>query len=140
MQLQMLDVTVRDYINELQTSYEQQIHKLHNDVIEYQNKYLEIKERYDLLIYKRFMRSAEQLAIDENQPLLFASEGDETGPTQEAQEQEETEVKSHTRKKPGRKPLDPNLPRVAGQKHLLSKQDRKKELRVNRGFKTLASG
>ena len=62
--LETLDVTVRDYINdlinEIKTDYEQQISSLKTNAIEYQNKYLEIKERYDLLIYKRFSRSAEE--------------------------------------------------------------------------------
>ena len=64
MQLVTLEESVRDYVNDIKTSYEDQIkelqaqhehqiHKLKIDV----NEYLEIKERYDLLVYKRFMRS-----------------------------------------------------------------------------------
>ena len=130
MQLETLDASVRDYVNEyiekIEVSYKQeikelqahherqehQIHKLKIDVNEYQWKYLEIKERYDLLVYKRFMRSAEQLPADENQPLLFASEEKETEAVQEAEPEEKTEVKSHQRKKPGRKPLDPSYPSI----------------------------
>ena len=116
MQLEALDVTVRDYILQLQANYEHQINEKNKkiiDLLEYQNKYLEIKERYDLLVYKKFMRSAEQLPADANQPLLFTREGKETETEaeQKAEEQERTEVKSHSRKKPGRKPLDPSLPR-----------------------------
>ena len=125
MQLVTLEESVRDYVNEIKTSYEDQIkelqvqyeyqehqiHKLKIDVNEYQWKYLEIKERYDLLVYKRFMRSAEQIPADKNQVLLFASEEKETEAVQKEEQQEKTEVKSHQRKKPGRKPLDPSLPR-----------------------------
>ena len=122
MQFETLEESVRDYVDELKTNYEDQIkelqaqhehqiHKLKIDVNEYQWKYLEIKERYDLLVYKKFMRSAEQLPIDENQMLLFAGEEKEIEAVQDTEEQEKTEVKSHQRKKPGRKPLDPNLPR-----------------------------
>jgi transposase len=93
----------------LKTNYENQIVTLKNDVIHFENKYLEIKERYDLLIYKRFCRSAEHLA-DENQQLLF-SEKTEIPEAIETNEEEQTEVKSYTRKKSGRKALDPNLPR-----------------------------
>jgi len=78
---------------------------------EYQHKYLELKERYDLLIYKRFCRSAEQLQADPSQLLLF-TEGPEQAVAVEAEPEERIEVKPHSRKKCGRKPLDPNLPRV----------------------------
>ena len=82
MQVETLDTTVIDYIKEIRTNlelqmkemqanYEHQIHKLRNNVIEYENKYLEIKERYDLLIYRRFMRSAERIPFDDKQQLLF---------------------------------------------------------------------
>jgi len=113
MQLEMLDASVRSYIddciNEIKINYEHQIHKLKNNVIEYKNKYLDIKERYDLLIYKQYMRSAEQLPVDDKQQLLF---GNETEPAEpQEQEEEKTEVKSYSRSKPGRKPIDPRIPR-----------------------------
>ena len=94
-----IDNDILNYINELKSS-----------AIEYQNKYLEIKERYDILIYRRFGRSAEQCMADEKQQLLFteAAEGTVEGKL--------SEVKSYTRQsktpqKPGRKPLDPKLRR-----------------------------
>ena len=112
-----LDAAVVDYINELKTNYEQQIQnkdrqiiKLNNEVIEYQNKYLEINEKYTLLIYKRFMQSAEKLPEDNNQPLLFTNEA-EPEEVIETDEEEKTEVKSYSRKKPGRKPIDPKIER-----------------------------
>ena len=79
MQVETLDATVRDYINELET-YKQRYQQIEtrnkelettiNELKEFQYKYLEIKEQYDLLVYKRFARSAEQLLADEKQPLL----------------------------------------------------------------------
>ena len=114
MHLETLDATVVDYINEIKAQYEHQINKKNEiivDLLEYQNKYLEIKERYDLLLYKRFMRSAEQLPADGNQPLLFTVEVEEPSRSEESETEEKTEVASHQRKKPGRKPLDPSLPR-----------------------------
>ena len=122
MQVQTLDATVRDYINELehrylqletrnqelQNNYEQRIKEL----IEYQNKYLEIKEQYDLLVYKRFARSAEQLLVDEKQPPLFSEEAEQPKANEEKPEELQT-VKSFTRKKGGRKPLGAHLERRA---------------------------
>ena len=96
--LQFADVTVRDYIKELETK-----------IKETEYKYLELKERYDLLIYKRFARSAEQLLNDDKQQSLFAEEGEVQ--QVKPKENEKQEIKSYTRKKAGRKPIDPNLPR-----------------------------
>jgi transposase len=112
MQVEGLDTAVVDYINEIKSNYEQQIHELKNNVIEYQHKYLEIKERYDLLVYKRFVRSAEQLLADEKQLPLFTTEPETAETPEEAEPEETTEVKSYSRKKPGRKPIDPNIPRI----------------------------
>ena len=121
MQVEGLDAAVVTYINEIKTNcerqikenkehFEHQIHTLKNDVINYQNKYLEIKERYDLLIYKRFMRSAEQIPADDQQQLLFSSESEPVGAT-EQEEEERTEVASYSRGKRGRKPIDARIPR-----------------------------
>ena len=48
------------YIKELRNNFEQRLK-------EFEHKYQELKERYDLLLYKRFARSAEQLAADDKQ-------------------------------------------------------------------------
>ena len=88
------------------------IKKLETDNLElkeYQYKYLELKERYDLLIYKRFASSAERLLADSKQQMLFAEEPEQT--VQPEPEAEKHEIKSYTRKKPGRKPIDPIIPR-----------------------------
>jgi len=118
MQVEGLGTTVVDYINEIKTNYENQIehqehqiHKLKNDAIEYQNKYLEIKERYDLLLYKQYMRSAEQIPIDDKQQSLFSFEEEPDGETEQGEEGEKTEVRSYNRTKRGRKPIDPRIRR-----------------------------
>jgi len=125
MQAETLDATVRDYINELETKYKQiEIRnlELQNQVIEietnhkqnYQQLYnecLTLKEQYDLLVYKRFVRSAEQLLAEEKQQPLFAEEEGQP----EANEGKPTEfqtVKSFARKKGGRKPIGANLERM----------------------------
>ena len=103
--IQLTDTTVVNYINELKAEYERQIQEL-------KNQFIELEEKYKLLIYQKYMRRAEQLPVDEKQQLLFTPEVEpvEAAPCEE--EEEKTEVKSHTRKKPGRKPINPNIPRV----------------------------
>jgi transposase len=107
------DVTIRDYINELEI-YKQRYLKLETrnkeleiDIKGYQYKYLEIKEQYELLVYKRFGRSAEQIVEEKKQPLLFTTEASPIETETEAKQ----EIKSYSRKKAGRKPLSPNLTR-----------------------------
>jgi len=94
-QSETLNPAIINYIHELE---------------EFKLKYLALKERYDLLIYKRFCRSAEQLAGN-GQQSLFIEEG--TPETEKAvePETEKQEIKTYTRNKPGRKPIDPNIPR-----------------------------
>jgi len=113
MQSETLDATVRDYINELEIRNQE----LQNKVIEIEtsnkqilSEYLILKEQYDLLVYKRFARSAEQLLADKKQPLLFTEEAGQPDSDEEKPEEFQT-VKSFTRKKGGRKPLSTNLER-----------------------------
>jgi transposase len=112
MQVEGLDSTVRDYIKELETSLNEYKNKYlaseksHEERYQkLQYEYTELKEQYDLLVYKRFARSAEQLLLDEKQPSLFTEEAEQPlKPIKEV-----TDVKSFKRKKGGRKPLSPNL-------------------------------
>jgi len=78
--------------------------------LEKENKIL--KERLNLLLYQRYVRSAERVLNAEGQQLLFTEQEQET-PERETSstEDENQEIKSYTRKKPGRKPIDPSLPR-----------------------------
>jgi len=101
-QQEKLAPEVVNYIKELETSIK--------ELKEYQYKYLEIKEKYDLLVYKRFVRSAEQLLADDKQPLLFIEEAEQPEAKEEKAQELET-VKSFTRKKAGRKPLSVNIER-----------------------------
>ena len=114
MHFEMLDVTVRDYIKELQASHEKRIKELENNfetkITELKNDYAVLKEKYDLVIYQKFVRSAERLRTDKNQPLLFSLE--EVKADVKQKQQELQEVKSHMRKKKGRKAIDPKIPRV----------------------------
>jgi transposase len=109
--LKSADATVIEYINEIKAHYEQQIESVIKELTDYQNKYLEIKEQYDLLVYKRFARSAEQLLVDEKQPMLFTEESKKNETTEKTKPEEITEVKSFKRKKGGRKPIDPAIKR-----------------------------
>jgi len=114
MQLNKLDAAAINYINELKSNYEQQIKSIqtHHEqrYNSLQNEYDELKEKYELLIYKRFARSAEQLLADTKQQLLF-TEAEQPGLETKEEAQGLQEVKSFTRKKAGRKPLSANLPR-----------------------------
>ena len=105
LQLETLNPEVRNYIRKLETDNKRII-----ELESFKNKYYELKERYDLLIYKRFCRSAEELLSDDKQQSLFTEESEQLSAPEE--ETEKQEIKSYTRKKPGRKPLDPNLRRV----------------------------
>jgi transposase len=119
MEIAALDTAVRDYVNDyikqIETGCEQRIQELQNNyetlIKESEHKYLILQERYDLLLYKRLARSAEQLRAEGGQQLLFATEGEITETVAEEETEHET-IKSYARKKPGRKSLDPNLPRV----------------------------
>lgn len=116
MQAEGLNATAVNLINEIKNQFELQINALRNEIyklkeeaIDYRNKYLVIKEERDLLIYKRFMRSSEQMLLNEKQQLLFPTELEIK---QQATTEERTIVKSHSRKKCGRKPIDPSIRRV----------------------------
>ena len=116
MLLKTLDTATLNYIKELETRYEQKYQALElnyqrqtKELKQIQYEYLDLKERYDLLMYKRFVRSSEVLLADKKQPLLFNAEEQ---PVKTAVEEEHTyEVKSFTRKKAGRKGIDPKIPR-----------------------------
>jgi transposase len=93
-QFETLNPAIKNYISELET---------------FKHKYYELKERYDAMMYKKYVRSAEELLAGDKQQPLF-TEPEEV--ISEESETEKQEIKSYTRKKPGRKPLDSNLRRV----------------------------
>ena len=102
--------TVRDLPEELQ----QYIHSLVDENTALSNKNTNLEEENEelceklrLALFRRFGRSSEK--IDPNQQELFAEAEESAESTLE--EPQEIEVPAHSRKKAGRKPLDPNLPR-----------------------------
>jgi len=120
MVLEALDLEVREYIQGVEA--ENNLFKLRYQRAEDESnllklRYQQLEERYELLLFKRFGRSAEQLLKDINQPLLFtetpvnttAAETANGGGGTPAVETEE--IKSYTRNKAGRKPIADTLPR-----------------------------
>ena len=65
--IETLNAEVVNYIRRLELET-----KRINELEIYKHKYFELKERYDLLIYKRFAKSAEQLLSQDKQQSLFA--------------------------------------------------------------------
>jgi len=123
MQAETLDATAVNFINELKTYSEQQvdeikanyechINKLKRTAIEYENKYLALKELYEVLLYRRYMRSAERVPFDDKQQALFESEDEPAEIAEEEEKAERTEVKPYSRNKRGRKPIDPEIRRA----------------------------
>jgi len=105
--LMTADATVLTYMEELTNTYEVKIKEIQNKyetrIKELELKNLELKEENSLLLYKKFARSAEQLAADEKQLLLFSEAGTTT--SSEKKTVEFIEVSSHKRNKKGRKAL-----------------------------------
>jgi hypothetical protein len=66
-----------------------------------------LQEKYDLLVYKRFVRASETL--DETQPVLFDKEEAEQGDGKEDGAEKETITHQRNKHKAGRKPLPENL-------------------------------
>jgi hypothetical protein len=127
MQVEGPGTTVTDYSNELEIinlkykQLETRNHELEKSIIDYQKKYFELKEyenkyillkeQYDLLIYKRFGRSAEQLLADEKQLRLFIEGAADSTESEKIEPEEFQKVKSYQRRNCGRKPLSPTLSR-----------------------------
>jgi len=113
--LKYANASVRNYIKqienrnlELQANIEKIQKEYENKIKDFELNYLILKEQYELLIYKRFARSAEQLIADKSQPLLF---NEESKKPEAAKEEEAIEVKPYKRSKGGRKPIDSKLER-----------------------------
>jgi transposase len=110
MVLETLDAEVQEYIKNIE---------LRNDELASKSNLLsiqlrELQERYDLLVYQRFARSAEQLLRDKKQPFIFAEAAPQDGDEDEkdgANPAATQEVKPYKRHARGRKPIDPIIPR-----------------------------
>ncbi len=98
-----------DSISELQDM----VAELHqeNDFLKNENVF--IREELRLQRLKMFTRISERFqdATDNIQRLLFTDFSDDEGESEE-EKQEDTLIKEHKRKKPGRKPIPEDLPRV----------------------------
>jgi len=104
-QLETLDIpSLLKYIKELEERFNNQIREL-------KNENLILKEENAIIKYRQYVRSSEQLKLDSNQKLLFDEEA--TGKAQKApaEDSDYTNVKTYKRRKCGRKPIDPKLPR-----------------------------
>ena len=74
-----------------------------------EQRYDALEERYKLLLLQKFGRKSEKELVDTTQQLLF--DGDARTSLEQDTEEPNTTVKSHPRKKPGRKPIDDAIPR-----------------------------
>jgi transposase len=108
MVLEGLDREVREYIQGI----EEQKEKAEAETKLLKIQYRQLKEEYELLLLKRFSRSAEQLLKDKRQLFLFneaaQTDRDEKGDDTEEKTQD---IPSYTRKKAGRKPIGEHIPR-----------------------------
>jgi transposase len=117
MVLEALDAEVREYIEGQKAEAQSVIKELTKKYAEENHllklQYLELKERYDLLLYKRFGRAAEQLLRDKKQPLLFdEGKGVPAGGGTGSLSAEAREIRSYKRRSSGgRKAIDPAIPR-----------------------------
>ena len=89
----------------LPQSVQEHLKSLENKIASQDNKIEILQEKLLLALYRKFGRTSEKL--DPSQLEFFTEQDDEV----ELSEPETVTVASHTKKKPGRKPLDPNLPR-----------------------------
>jgi transposase len=116
---QQLDPRLRAYIDEIETenaALSEQNAKLtqNNETLSEQNEALSneiltLEEKLRLALFKRFGRSSEQSSDASGQGDLF-TEADDTAETTETDD-DTIAVAAHTKKKPGRKPIDPKHPR-----------------------------
>jgi transposase len=110
MQCAKQDSTERQ-VNTYTVELEKRNTELETNLKKLEYEFQALQERYDLLLHQRFARSAERLVNDSRQQLLFIEETQTESTCEELEANETQTVKSYERKKSGRKPLDPNLPR-----------------------------
>lgn len=81
-------------------------------LLEKDQKIAELEEKLQLLLHKRFGASSEKTDADQFNLFNEAEAVAETAAAEPAAEETETTVPEHKRKKPGRKAIDKDLPRV----------------------------
>lgn len=101
MDIATLPQEVQEYIRSVEEKAEKAVHS-------WETRYASLEEEYKLLLVQKFGRKSEKELVDTTQQFLFDSEV--STPLEEPAEQSTT-VKSHSRKPPGRKPIDAGIPR-----------------------------
>jgi hypothetical protein len=96
-------------LDALVEALKKEIIELENTIkrLEFQN--IVLQEKYDLLVYKRFVRTSE--TQDKTQPELFDEAAVETDRGKEDEAEKETITYQRNKRKAGRKPLPENLTR-----------------------------
>jgi transposase len=118
---EQLDPRVRAYIDKIETentALSEQNARLsqNNETLSEKNEALSdeiltLEEKLRLALFKRFGRSSEQESRTTGQGDLFTEADDTAGTTPAVTDDDTVTVAAHTKKKPGRKPIDPKHPR-----------------------------
>ena len=111
----------QDLIRRIREEHEERLRRLQAllekeraEKIEYQNEALKHFEEIQLLRRRIFGRRAEKLSEEDRRQLLLFNEAEEILLKQgsEPSDEQTVEVRAHRRRKSGRKPLPPEIPRV----------------------------
>ena len=98
-------------INDTKIRYKTEIEELKAEIVRLRTENLILQEKVDLLTYKRFVRTSEKQDDGKQASLFNEDELIKSETEADKRPEDETPVKEHTRKKPGRKPLPENLRR-----------------------------
>jgi hypothetical protein len=108
-----LDEPVQEYITAIKTEYEKRLDSLKENAekeIALLRKQIELlNEQMALARYRQFARKSEVIPGEQFLPFLQEETKESPKPPED---EEKTQVAAHQRSRPGRKPLNPNLPRV----------------------------
>jgi|AVFP01.1.fsa_nt_gi transposase len=112
--VKQLDPQVRSYIEDLEQRTESLSHE--NEQLTQQTEFLSeeiqsLEEKLQLALFKRFGRSSERSTVASGQADLFSEADDTVAENEESETKDTVTVAAHTKKKPGRKAIDPALPR-----------------------------
>jgi transposase len=110
--MRFVDARKQNASSALETLVENQrkeIKKLENTIKHLEFENIVLQEKYDLLVYKRFVRASEKQ--DETQPGLFDEAAAETGAEKEDGTEKETITYQRNKHNAGRKALPENLTR-----------------------------
>jgi transposase len=102
---------LKDLVLSLQQDYEAQIVQQQNQIDRHQNEIDRLHEQIRLLRSKLFGRKTEKYVDSDEKQLPLFDEIEDAAASQD-NDTEKVEVTTHKRKKPGRKPLPEDLPRI----------------------------